>query len=94
MTDHPFDEIAVNFALEAVKAIIDRQANTLEDITDLIAPTALTAACNSMKERGKARDGTSLKSGWEEGGVFLAMQPFPEGAKVEKTPVTIFRHGE
>lgn len=57
MTDHPFDEIAVEAAREAVKAIIDRQANTLEDITDLIVPAALTAACKSMAERGKARDG-------------------------------------
>ena len=81
MTDHPFDEIAVNFALEAVKAIIDRQANTLEDITDLIVPAALTAACKSMKERGKAIDVQYQDDA----------HPFRPQSN---SPVTIFRHGE
>jgi len=80
MTDHPFDEIAVNFAREAVKAIIDRQANTLEDITDLIVPAALTAACKSMKERGRARTIPNF--------VLL------DGLKPDTATVTIFRHGE
>ncbi len=95
MTDHPFDEIAVNFAREAVNAIIDRQANTLEDITDLIVPAALTAACKSMKERGKARDGKGYDlpretppSDWA---VWTDKKP---GFENECFPVTIFRHGE
>ena len=48
---HPFDEIAVEAANEAVKAIIDRQANTLEDITDEIAP----AVCDMASTKSTAR---------------------------------------
>ena len=101
---HPFDEIAVE---AGAKAAWEEEAQPRpmrlpmwSDISDKehetwrgISHATLSAAFQSARERGMARDGTSLKSGWE-GGIFLVMEPIPEGAKVETVAVTCFRHKE
>lgn len=76
MTDNPFDAIAVKAAAEALEdASVQRMAQTIER-----ANAALTAACKSMKERGRARTIPNF--------VLL------DGLKPDTATVTIFRHGE
>jgi len=104
LTDHPFDEIAVE---AAAKAYLRAKNNITTDAaweatmpglkqTALDFQTvALTAACKSMKERGRARDGKGYDlpretppSDWA---VWTDKKP---GFENECFPVTIFRHGE
>lgn len=90
MTDHPFDEIAIG---EAIKAFLDEGGMWASDFQKMNA--ALTAACKSMKERGKVRDGKGYDlpretppSDWA---VWTDKKP---GFENECFYVTIFRHGE
>jgi hypothetical protein len=94
MTDHPFDEIAVEqLARHMAEAAGFKSHDWAPFITR--ANRALTAACKSMKERGKARDGKGYDlpretppSDWA---IWTDKKP---GFENECFYVTIFRHGE
>ncbi len=89
MTDNPFDETAVE---AAAKAYLRAKNNITTDAAwEVTMPglkqtalnfqtVALTAACKSMKERGRARTIPNF--------VLL------DGLKPDTATVTIFRHGE
>lgn len=77
------DDVALD---SAFNAFIENDGDTV--FSDLKA--AITAYFTALEADGLARKGESLKSGWGDG-VFLAMDAFPEGAKVERVPVTIIR---
>lgn len=93
MTDNPFDETAVEAAAKAMsesstgepwESVLRVNWDDLSDLSRKIyiveAKAALTAACKSMKERGRARTIPNF--------VLL------DGLKPDTATVTIFRHGE
>ena len=88
--DHPFDDLAVKAAERAIEQTVGMDWPSKD-----CAQAALTAACNSMKERGKVRDGKGYDlpretppSDWA---VWTDKKP---GFENECFYVTIFRHGE
>ena len=79
--DHPFDDLAVKAADRAIEQTVGMDWPSKD-----CAQAALTAACNSMKERGKVEEGHL------QGGMDYLIHGYPiEGTTY---PVTIFRHGE
>jgi len=84
MTDHPFDEIAVEAAMASLLTNVHRASWTKDRMS-----AALTAACNSMKERGKSASGfADFKP--DDAAIIIAKRL----QHATTSPVTIFRHGE
>ncbi len=99
MTDHPFDEIAVEAAAKEYyqhhRSVNEKPWEELhEGIRTAYIENVLeflTAACNSMKERGKATNGDYVPSG-ENGAGYSNMGSLDFWRGIFN--FTIFRHGE
>ena len=88
--DHPFDDLAVKAAERAIEQTVGMDWPSKD-----CAQAALAAACNSMKERGKARAAWAMIYPSSTGEEWDAeTDPMIIDDSDHQYPVTIFRHGE